>query len=150
MDGAKCRLQLLVSGWKRNRHKRNQQDPQRAIKDEWRPRVAEKQPYAKYNPGNSDWCGREKAESTPAGHRLPRSDVGNDQRERRADRRGSGAEDHCILKCERCSRQLEKHEMNVLQRKIVNGQECRRNWRERSVEQRRVGQKHRIEQYDEA
>src|SRR4029078_3909130 len=150
MDGAKCRWQLLISGWKRDRKKRNQQDPQRAIKDEWRPRVAEEQSHAEHNPGNSDRRSRKKPEEPPAGPCVPCSDVGNYTRESRADSRGGAAEDHCILKRERSRRQLEKHEMNVLQREIVSGQERRCDWRERRVEKRGIRQKHGIEQHNEA
>src|SRR5262249_61028919 len=107
-----------------------------SIKVKGRPRIVEKQSYGKDNTGNGYWRRGKKAKSTPAGHCLTRGDVGNDQRERGPDGRGRSAENHGILERDRSRRKLEQHELNVMQREIVNRQHRRRYRRECRIEQR--------------
>ena len=81
---------------------------------------------------------------------APRRDIGDDQREDRADGRRRRAQDHRVLQRELGRRQFGEDEHDVVQ-----GRRRRRHQRggvrrERRVEQREIGQEHRIEQHDEA
>ena len=66
MDGAERRLQLLIGRRQRDGDEGDQQDPQRAVQHERRPRVAQEQADAEHDAGNGDRRGGEKAEHAPA------------------------------------------------------------------------------------
>ena len=119
MDGAERRLQLLIGRRQRDGDEGDQQDPQRAVEHERRPRVAEEQPDAEHDAGNGDRRGGEEAEHAMAGDRLARGDIGDDQRDRGADGRGGGAEDDGVLERQRGRRQFEQHEIDVVQREVL-------------------------------
>ena len=71
MHGAERRLQLLVGGGQRDGHEGEQQDPQRSIKHERRPRIAQEQADAEHDAGNGDRRGGEKAERAIARDGAP-------------------------------------------------------------------------------
>ena len=66
MDGRERRLQLLIGRRQIDGEERQQQDPQRAVEHEGRPRVAQEQPDAEHDAGHGDRRGREKAEHAVA------------------------------------------------------------------------------------
>ena len=70
MDGAERRLHLLIGGRQLERHEGDQQNPQRAVEHERRPRVAQEQADAEHDAGNRDRRGGEEAQRAVAGHRL--------------------------------------------------------------------------------
>ena len=62
MDGAEGRLQLLIGRRQADGEERDQQDPQRAVKHEGRPRVAQEKTDTEHDAGNGDRRGGEKSE----------------------------------------------------------------------------------------
>ena len=60
------RLQLLVGRRQRDGDERDEQDPQRAVEHQRRPRVAEEQPDAEHDAGDGDRRGGEEAERAVA------------------------------------------------------------------------------------
>ena len=86
IDGAERRLQLLIGGRQRDRDEGDQQDPERAVEHEGRARVAQEQADAEHDAGHRDRRGREEAERAMPGDRLARREIGDHQRDDRADR----------------------------------------------------------------
>ena len=91
IDGAERRLQLLVGGRQRDGDEGDEQDPQRAVEHEGRARVAEEQPDAEHDARHRDRRGRQECEHAPARDRLARREVGDHDRDHRADGRGQQA-----------------------------------------------------------
>ena len=91
MDGRERRLQLLIGRRQVDGDERDQQDPQRAVEHEGRPRIAQEQADAEHDAGNRDRRGGEEAEHAMPGDRLARRDIGDHQRQDGADGRGRGA-----------------------------------------------------------
>ena len=87
MHGAERRLQLLIGGRQRDGDEGDQQDPQRAVEHERRPRVAQEQADAEHDAGDRDRRGGEKAERAMAPDGAPRRQIGDHQRQDRADGR---------------------------------------------------------------
>ena len=77
MDGAERRLHLLVGRRQAQRQERQQQNPQRAVEHERRPRVAQEQADAEHDAGDRDRRGGEEAQRAMAGHRLARGEIGD-------------------------------------------------------------------------
>ena len=80
MDRPERRLHLLIGGRHAQRQEGEQQNPQRAVEHERRPRVAQEQPDAEHDAGDRDRRGGEEAERAVAGHRLARGEVARSPR----------------------------------------------------------------------
>src|SRR4029453_2029983 len=143
MHRAKSRLQLLVGGGQPGGDENDQQYPQRAVKHERRPRVAQEQAYPKHDAGNGDRRGREKAERAIAPDGAARGEIGNHQRQDGADGGRGHAKHEGVLDGKLSGRQFEEYEMDVVQREIVERQERGGDAGERGIEQRAIGKKHR-------
>ena len=150
MHGAERRLELLIGGRQRDGDEGDQQDPQRAVEHERRPRVAQEQPDAEHDAGDRDRRGGEEPERAVAGDRLARRHVADHHRDGRCRWSPPDAEHERVLDRELGRRQLEEHEIDVVQREVVERDELRGDARERRVEQRAIGQEHRVEQQHEA
>ena len=61
----------------------------------------------------------------------------------------SEAEDERVLERELGGGEFEEHEVDIVQRRRAEGDELRRDRRERRVEQRAIGQEHRVHQHDQ-
>ena len=151
MDGGERRLQLLIGRRQIDGQERDQQDPQRAVEHEGRPRVAQEQADAEHDAGNRDRRGGEEAEHARARDRLARRDIG--------DRPAPG---WCRWSRSRCPRitvffsasWVDDNSVNT-NTMLCSGERRRRHQRgrvrrERGVEQREIRQEHRIEQHHQA
>src|SRR5215510_1297042 len=85
-----------------------------------------------------------------AGNRLARREISDYDCDQRADRRGQNAEHESVLQCELGRRELEEHEMDVVEGEVAERDELRREFRERGGEEGEIGQKDWIEQHDES
>src|SRR6266851_2368547 len=125
MDPAERRLQLLVSRWKADRDEREEQNPERAVKNERRPRIAQEETDAENNAGNRDRCRRQKSERTVTGDRFARGYISDDERENRTDRGRERAEQEGIFQRELGRRKIEQHEADIMKREILQRKQLR-------------------------
>ena len=97
VHGAERRLQLLIGGRQRDGDEGDEQDPQRAVQHERRPRVAQEQADAEHDARDRDRRGRQKAERAVAVDRAARGQIADHQRQHGAD--GGGPDPRMTVFC---------------------------------------------------
>ena len=100
-------------------------------------------------PGTATGAVARNAERAPPSDRLPRRHVGDDDRDQRADGRRAYAQDHRVAERQLGGGELVENELDIVEGEVAERHNLSRDLRERCIEQRAVGQEHRVEQHCE-